>query len=371
MKFRIILSALLALTLAGGCLQKKQAVDPSTDAGEGAKVEVAAEPSLGGEAEIVSQLQTTRADYQRLLEVMIRFYTEHGYHDKCLWAKRELKDIRNIRTRDYLPGSLQTTVGQITDRSKTKYQEVDLQTSNEIDFAEQLLAIRADYSREINSLVTYYSDSGATKKAGWAMAEMKDLQGIRTHDYLRTIDVTNLPERSTVAIVEAEEMFQHAQKLRKAGIILPFMNDKPKLREALVVYKEIIKKYPQSTVAPDSAYYAGEILKEYLNEDLQALEYYKIALKLNPEIRRKVRFQLAVIYDFRLHERAEAMKYYNRVLDEEQGIDQTNTDFASRRIGELMVEEDAAKAAENKIETMNDSTEATQAPAEPAAEPTK
>jgi tetratricopeptide (TPR) repeat protein len=374
MTFRSVLVTLMAMLLAAGCVQKKQPLAESDTADVAAEAAASAEPAVAGsEAELVDQLLVTRADYQRLLQVMIRFYTEHGYHDKCQWAKRELKDIGNIRTRNYLAGGPQTTVARLTDLSKTKYQEVNLQTANEIDFVEQLLTIRADYMSQINALAELYSTSGQGKKASWAVFELKDLEGIRSHDFLRTVDVTDLPERSTVAIVEAEDMFQRAQKLRKAGIILPFMNDKTKLREALVIYKDIIKKYPQSTVAPDSAYYAGEILKEYLNEDLQALEYYKIALKLNPDIRRKVRFQLAVIYDFRLHERAEAMKYYNRVLDEEQGIDQSNTDFAGRRIGQLLAEEDAIRRAgaaeETQIESMNDSTEA--APSEAPAAPEK
>ncbi|NLX06238.1 MAG: tetratricopeptide repeat protein [Phycisphaerae bacterium] len=228
------------------------------------------------------------------------------------------------------------------DLSQTQYKQVDLTTATEVDLVEELHKVRADYRRLLEIMLQWYMDRGYYQKAQWAQRELEDLKDVRTYNYLTPIDVVQIPEQgATVAVAEAETLFEQAQKLRKEGEILPLVTNKDKLRDALDIYRRIVKDYPQSTVAPDAAYYAAEILKEHFQEDLQAIEYYKLALKLNPDIRRKVRFQMAVILDFRMHDRSEALKMYRRVLEEEADIDQTNTEFAARRISQLLEEQNA------------------------------
>lgn len=229
-----------------------------------------------------------------------------------------------------------TPVGQTIDMSKTQYTEVDLAKTSEIDLVEDLHAVRADYRRLLEILQAWYLQHGYHDKAKWAQRELKDLQEIRTHNYLHPVAVQVLPEEGpTEEIVKANELFDQAQTLRKEGEIAPLINDKAKLKESLALYREIVREYPKSTKAPDAAYYAAELLKEHFEENLQAIEYYRIALKLKPDLRRKARFQLAVIYDLRLHDRAEALKWYRKVLSEEEGIDRTNTSFATNRIKQL------------------------------------
>ncbi len=222
------------------------------------------------------------------------------------------------------------------DITDSQYKEVDLATASEVDLVEDLHMVRADYRRLLEILAQWYHNNGYYDKAEWADKELHDFLRIRTYNYLTPIDVVVLPEGpASMVIAEAEVLYSRAQELRKEGEILPLIYNKEKLKEALDLYRKLVREYPTSILAPDAAYYAAEILKEYFQENIQALEYYKLALKLNPNIRRKVRFQMAVLYDGRLHNRSEALKMFRAVLEHEADIDRTNTHYATRRIAEI------------------------------------
>lgn len=232
-------------------------------------------------------------------------------------------------------------VGQLDDIDKTQFKDVDLAELAEVDLVEQLHQVRGDYQRVLQLLRLWYLENGYYEKAQWARRELKDLRLIRTYPYLTVIEPVNVPaDPASKQIVEADQLYDQANKLRKQGITLPFLNDKVKLKESLELFKKLLQKYPQSTKAPDAAYYAGEILFEYLEENRQAIEYYKLALKLDPEVRRPVRFRMAAIYDYRLHDRSNALKMYQRVLAEEADLSRSNKRWASDRIKQMLKEKE-------------------------------
>lgn len=243
-------------------------------------------------------------------------------------------------------------VGKTTDATLTQYQQVDLAQTSEVDLVEELQRVRADYIRLLGLLRQWYLDNGYYEKSIWAGRELSDFGKIRTYPYLTVIEVVQVPdEAGAKEVVQADELFASAVKLYEEGQILPLLNDMAKLKESLELFQKVVRDYPQSSKAPESAFYAAEILKEYLDENLQALEYYKLALKMDPEIKKPVRFQTAVLLDFRLHDRDGALKMYRRVLSEEPDIDRSNVWFSRNRIRQLVKEhEGPGEAAPSSVE---------------------
>jgi tetratricopeptide (TPR) repeat protein len=93
----------------------------------------------------------------------------------------------------------------------------------------------------------------------------------------------------------------------------------------------------------DCAFYCGEIYKEYLREDDPdnelAIRYYKWASALDPQTPHAARFQCAVVYDFRRHDRIRALELYNQVLRVEEDANMSNMRFAASRIRQLTDDE--------------------------------
>jgi hypothetical protein len=97
---------------------------------------------------------------------------------------------------------------------------------------------------------------------------------------------------------------------------------------------DLVHTYPTSTRIALSAYYIGEIYKEYFDENYRGVLWYERAWQWDPGITQPARFQAAVVYDYRLHHRGKAVELYRLVLQDET-FNVTNTLFAERRIEEL------------------------------------
>ncbi len=247
----------------------------------------------------------------------------------CAEKKTEIKPVR---------------IGDINDIDKTTIGDINLKTVKEVDLVEKLAKARADYKRLLVLLNHWYLDNGYYEKAQWAAKEYADLKLVRTYPYLVEIEIQKTDIKPTDSIASADKLYEEALKLYHEGQILPLVNDKKKLKEALDKFIMLIKKYPNSDKIDDAAFYAAEILKEYFNDDIQAVKYYELAMKWDPHTPHPVRFQCAVIYDFRLHNREKALEMYKRVLAEEPDIDRTNTSFATTRIKQLLKEQQAEES---------------------------
>jgi len=232
-------------------------------------------------------------------------------------------------------------VGKLDDVGLSTIGKIDLANATEVDLVEKLAAVRADYKRLLKLLEQWYLDKGYYQKSRWAARELNDVLHVKTYPYLTVTDIQRTDLTPAESIPEADALYEKAKRLYEEGQILPFMNDKRKLKESLALFKQLIKTYPTSDKIDDAAFYAGELSKEYFNDNEQAVRYYELAMKWDPKTPHPVRFQCAVIYDFRLHNRAKALEMYRRVLEEEPDIDRTNTEFATTRIGQLLKEEQA------------------------------
>jgi TolA-binding protein len=122
--------------------------------------------------------------------------------------------------------------------------------------------------------------------------------------------------------------------------------------EAVGVFRELIERYPTSDKIDDAAFQLGQVHKEYLqDQEPIAVKWYERAWAWDPNTPHEPRFQAAVIYDYRLHDRDRALELYQLVLKDETPEQssvnklarRTNVDFATRRIGELTRETRSAR----------------------------
>ncbi len=110
------------------------------------------------------------------------------------------------------------------------------------------------------------------------------------------------------------------------------------------VFRELIERYPTSDKIDDAAFFCGEIHKEYLpGQEALAVRWYERAWTWNPDTSHPARFQAAVVYDYRLHDRDRALEVYQSVVKQETSH-KSNVRFAMRRIHELTEARRSAKA---------------------------
>ncbi|MDD4890872.1 MAG: tetratricopeptide repeat protein [Phycisphaerae bacterium] len=227
---------------------------------------------------------------------------------------------------------------QVTAAGKAPTVNLD---SNEIEIVEKMAEHRMAYKAYLEALQSYYVKHGMYDKQVWAEKELNDYRKGRKYTYLV---LTDLPASALVKptdkVAEADVMYEDAMNYFKEGKIVPgVLNDKGKLRLALEKFDTLIKQYPNSDKVDDALFYAGEILKEYFDENDKACEYYKRAYEADPNTPHPAHFQRAVVLDYRLHNRDEALKEYEAVLKFETGKpffwSKSNSDFAASRSKEL------------------------------------
>ncbi len=233
----------------------------------------------------------------------------------------------------------QVPEGAVTSTDPTEglaLEDINVADASEVDLVERVLADRADYFHSLQALRDYYVNHGSHDKRLWADAELDDLRHVRRFKYILSAEVPPPSLKPTDSVVDADTMFQRGLELMKeGGHGVPGLYRQDKMTEALNVFKELISKYPNSDKIDDAAFYCGEIHKEYFkNQELIAVEWYERAKQWNPNLPYPALFQEAVVYDFRLHNRAKALELYQRVLEEETD-NSSNTAFATRRIYEL------------------------------------
>ncbi len=218
------------------------------------------------------------------------------------------------------------------------------------DSVERMMAAREAYIKEMLALERGYLMHGDTVRANWARRQREVTEGNEVYPYLKD----GAPEQRVVVapeenIAEADklyaegiELFESIQSLPLGAIIKQGSEDP---RRALGLFKRVLSEYPKSDKVDDAAFYCGELYKEYLREDDPdnelAVRYFRWAVALDPATPHPARFNCAVVYDFRLHSRAEAIELYHKVLETEEAGNNSNQRFAATRI-EQLTDDDAS-----------------------------
>lgn len=212
-----------------------------------------------------------------------------------------------------------------------------LHTLRESDLVEDLVSSRQEYAESLRQLEASYAKQGNARGRAWAARELDDLGKVQSFAYILDAEVPPSDLRPTMSIVAADQLFEQGRKLmRDGGYGVPGLFRRERMIAALKTFKSLIAQYPNSDKIDDAAFYCGEMHKEYFDDqELIAVRWYERAMQWNPKTPHPVRFQAAVIYDYRLHDRARALELYNAVLEEEAELIGSNRRFASRRIEEL------------------------------------
>jgi tetratricopeptide (TPR) repeat protein len=293
------------------------------------------------EADLVRELTLHRSLYVRYVQAMATFYAEHGYEQKAAWARNELRSFQNVKQGNYLSDA-EATANPADNSAGTDGSPINLVDTNELDLVESMIEHRRMYTESLRVLTAYYTENGDDKKANVARLELKGLQSAKQYKYVMSAEMPLASLRPTESIAEADKMYNDAMKLLdKGGHHVAIWFNRQTMNKALAILKDLIARYPNSDKIDDAAYYIGEIYKEYGEEkdNLLAIEWYKLAIEWNPQLPHPAWSHCAHILDFRLHEREQALEWYNKVLENEK--DQTgprswrNVAAANKRIKEL------------------------------------
>lgn len=215
------------------------------------------------------------------------------------------------------------------------------------DLVEDMMSKRQAYLDSIQGIEHAYLTAGDSARANWARHQRAMAERVESYPYLTALpaehSVDAAPESS---IPEADALFSQAETILNSFRTIPLAgaleNNKNKAREALAIFKRILKEYPKSDKVDDCAFWCGDIYKEYLREedpdDELSVRYYKWAVALDPNTPHPARFQCAVVYDFRKHDRTRAIELYHQVLDTET-FNASNVRFSATRVEQLTDEE--------------------------------
>ena len=230
-------------------------------------------------------------------------------------------------------------------KASTEGLDIALIDAREVDLVEDLVAHREQYRRRLRELSEYYEANGYGHKAAWARFELDGLKQVRTFRYLLEAEIPSDSLAALESISEADALYERARELMKrGGHGVPVFYRESTMVEAAEVFRELIRKYPASDKIDDAAFYCGEIHKEYMpGADTIAVKWYERAWTWDPQTPHPARFQAAVVYDYRLHDRDRALELYQQVIQRETDR-KSNVRFATRRISQLAAARRSASA---------------------------
>ncbi len=222
-----------------------------------------------------------------------------------------------------------------TDERTADAVDLTVADQQEVDLVETVVSHREAYLAALRELQAFYEQHGYVRKARWAKTELDGLKTVQKFRYVLDAEVAAASLTPRDSIPEADALFQKGLDLmRSGGHGIPVLFRRDRMIEAAETFRELIRRYPTSDKIDDAAFYCGEIHKEYLpGQEEIAVKWYERAWTWNPDIEYPARFQAAVIYDYRLHDRDRALELYQAVLEHEH--DKSNLRFAARRIREL------------------------------------
>ena len=280
-------------------------------------------PADAAEVAAVKRFQSATARYRQSLVVLHAYYVKVGSIDKDRWSNREMANLDaaqpwkfvGVEPPAFLPGQ-------------------SIENVTEAALVEQVIADRVAWKATVTQLVEYYAAGGMGFKQSAAANILARYDPIKEYDYFLHAEIPPKSLRPTEVLGAANAMFEDALRLHRSGKPLPIITSYPKQRRALLMFRELIFKYPTSTRVADSAFYTGEIYKEYFNENVRAVSWYQRAWQWDPNIQLPARSQAAFVYDIRLANYAEALKLYHEVIKYEQYAPD-RIRYAYQRIEEL------------------------------------
>jgi tetratricopeptide (TPR) repeat protein len=212
----------------------------------------------------------------------------------------------------------------------------------EVDLVEDMSAKREEYVVALRALQSYYEQSGNYQKTRWTKRELELLGQAPQYTYIPAGQIVSENLKAVDFIPEADELYARADDLYMKARMLALIGDKPKLRQALSLFNELINKYPTSDKIDDSAYKAG-IIYQTFGDDKLAATYYQRAYQWDDQTPYPARFKAAYLMDNVLGMKAMAFELYQYAVQNE-GRYGANLDYATTRIKALANTEEVKSA---------------------------
>ncbi len=204
---------------------------------------------------------------------------------------------------------------------------------NETDIIEQMAVNRYAYRQGLETLITYYNNSGNNMKLGWARSELKALDAMPQFNYIIEAAVAGPELKASSSISEADYMYDDALRTEKRAKALVVVIDDNLLRVALHKYCQLIGKFPTSNKIGDAAFHIGGIC-EHFNDQTIAVLYYQRTWQWDPANKNPAKFKAAFILDQHLARRNEALELYQQAV-QQPNLDSVDRQFAEQRIMDL------------------------------------
>lgn len=226
-------------------------------------------------------------------------------------------------------------------RNKSEWPQLRLVNADEVNLVEQVVQQRYAYFDALTQLRDYYRDRNADNKRNRVEARLAKVTPVQAADFISDGVVTEQGLQPLNNIATADEMYTHGLSLmEQGGYGTTHTFDQKLMREALQVFVSMIENYPSSDKIDDAAFCCGEIFREcFNNQEYRAIQWYQRAYTWDPQTPHAARFQVALIYDFRLHDRDKAIKVYSDIIECES-VNDTSALFAAKRRQELMAGSD-------------------------------
>jgi hypothetical protein len=287
---------------------------------------LAVTPGDAAETAAATAAESARVNYRYRLTVLNSYYARTGNMDKAKWAQQEMGNLDKAQTFQWsgIP-EITPPVGE------------SLSNADEHLLVEYVLGARAAYLNAMRNMMAFYRNrSGDTYKAQRIANVLDRFDPIYTYKYFLEAEMPPATNRPVQVIPEADKMYDQAVKFHEQGKgLIPLLGTSyAKQREALLLLLDLVNKYPHSTKIALSAFYIGEIYKEYFNENIRAVAWYKRAVQWDSNLTKPARFQAATVADYRLYNKAEAIELYRQVIQYEQ-FNASNVQWAHNRIREL------------------------------------
>ena len=287
--------------------------------------EIALDPKDPTELKLVGQIEDARFEYFAALTKLNEFYSNIGMVQKQRWAKKELNNLEKTQPISF-------TLNGETILSNKKHSVPVNPTEREL--VEAVISWRTAYLNNLAKLAEYFGKKKDLDRQGLVDLVISRFFPDSVFMYLESLEVPPASLRPSKKIPLADQMYDRAMHLYEEGKKYPAIADYDKQRQALVLFKRLIRQYPNSTKIAKAAFIIAEIYKEYFHEYYLSALWYKRALDWDPGVPFPARFQLAVQLDFHLGQKAEALKYYIGHTKKEAHYG-NSTRYAHQRIGEL------------------------------------
>lgn len=212
----------------------------------------------------------------------------------------------------------------------------------EVDLVEDLSAKREEYVTSLKTLQSYYQQTGNHRKSLWTKRELELLGQAPQYTYIPAGQIVSENLAAIDTIPAADELYAQADDLYMTARLLALIGDKPKLRQALSKFNEIINKYPTSDKIDDCAYKAGIIYQTFGDYKLAAT-YFQRAFQWDPATPYPARFKAAYLMDRYLGMKTKALELYEYAVENEGKYD-ANVEYANDRIRYLSNSEEVRKA---------------------------